>query len=92
MSFSYSPIVCCPDQRDHTLVCHSLETLPFASGSFDFVHLRFIGLGVPENAWSNLFAECKRVLRRDTGILEVSFCQQTNRVHTLSIVKTCMTE
>lgn len=36
------------------------------------VHIRFVGLGVPESSWGNLFSEASRVLKRNTGVLEVS--------------------
>jgi ubiquinone/menaquinone biosynthesis C-methylase UbiE len=49
----------------------SLQELPFDTGSFDMVHIRFVGLGVPESSWSNVFSEAARVLKRETGILEV---------------------
>lgn len=48
-----------------------MEDLPFDAGSFDMVHLRFLGLGIPETAWEPLLDNCGRILRRDTGILEV---------------------
>ena len=50
---------------------YSLETLPFDSGSFDLVHLRWINLGVPEPKWQELLEEAARVLKKGTGILEV---------------------
>lgn len=50
----------------------SLEGLPFCSELFDHVHLRFVGLGIPETAWESLLDECTRVLKSGTGILEVS--------------------
>lgn len=49
----------------------SLQELPFDTGSFDMVHIRFVGLGVPESSWSNLFFEASRVLKRGTGVMEV---------------------
>ena len=57
---------------DRPVVIISLEGLPFDDESFDFVHLRFVGLGIPETAWENLLEECARVLKKGTGILEVS--------------------
>jgi ubiquinone/menaquinone biosynthesis C-methylase UbiE len=54
------------------IIAFSLEGLPFAAESFDHVHLRFVGLGIPETAWESLLDECARVLKSDTGILEVS--------------------
>ena len=57
---------------DRPVVIISLEGLPFDDESFDFIHLRFVGLGIPETAWENLLDECARVLKRGTSILEVS--------------------
>lgn len=48
----------------------SLETLPYDSGVFDMVHIRFVALGVPEARWSDLLDECTRVLRPG-GHLEI---------------------
>jgi SAM-dependent methyltransferase len=48
----------------------SLETLPYDSGVFDMVHIRFVALGVPEAKWSDLLDECTRVLRPG-GLLEI---------------------
>ncbi|GHJ87350.1 hypothetical protein NliqN6_3752 [Naganishia liquefaciens] len=52
-------------------VADFLHGLPFEEGSFDMVHIRFVGLGVPESSWDSLFAEVSRVLKRDTGVMEV---------------------
>lgn len=52
----------------------SLQELPFETGSFDMVHIRFVGLGVPESMWGDLFSEAARVLKGSTGVLEVSIC------------------
>lgn len=35
------------------------------------VHIRFVGLGVPETSWSSVFSEAARVLKPVTGVLEV---------------------
>ncbi|KAJ9098611.1 hypothetical protein QFC21_004258 [Naganishia friedmannii] len=48
-----------------------LQNLPFDTGSFDMVHIRFVGLGVPETSWSSVVSEAARVLRPDTGVLEI---------------------
>jgi SAM-dependent methyltransferase len=48
----------------------SLETLPYDTGVFDMVHLRFLALGVPEAKWSDLLDECARVLKPG-GRLEI---------------------
>ena len=50
--------------------CLSMETLPFDSGVFDMVHMRFIGLGVPESRWGDLLEEAIRVLKPG-GTLEI---------------------
>lgn len=48
----------------------SLKPLPFRTGAFDYVHMRFIGLGVPEHAWPQLLEEACRVLKSG-GKLEI---------------------
>lgn len=48
----------------------SLKPLPFGTGAFDYVHMRFIGLGIPEHAWPQLIEEACRVLKRG-GKLEI---------------------
>ena len=48
-----------------TIPCSPLTlslSLPFDSGVFDMVHLRFVGLGVPEVKWGDLLEEAARVL------------------------------
>ncbi|KAF8531463.1 hypothetical protein JB92DRAFT_18427 [Gautieria morchelliformis] len=40
-----------------------LEPLPFADGEFDFVHVKRVARGVPENRWDMVFEEVKRVLK-----------------------------
>ncbi|GMK57011.1 hypothetical protein CspeluHIS016_0308510 [Cutaneotrichosporon spelunceum] len=47
-----------------------LEGLPYDSGVFDMVHIRFVGLGVPETHWPELLDEAVRVLRPG-GALEI---------------------
>lgn len=49
-----------------------LKPLPFDSGTIDMVHMRFVGLSVPEHKWQDLIDEAGRVLKRDTGVVEVS--------------------
>lgn len=40
----------------HSWLLHSVrERLPFTSETFDYVHIRFVGRGVPEDAWSSVF-------------------------------------
>ncbi|KIY71996.1 hypothetical protein CYLTODRAFT_79909 [Cylindrobasidium torrendii FP15055 ss-10] len=40
-----------------------LEVLPFPNEEFDFVHIKRIALGVPEDKWDHLFEEIIRVLK-----------------------------
>ncbi|KAJ7134713.1 hypothetical protein C8R44DRAFT_849205 [Mycena epipterygia] len=40
-----------------------LEGLPFHNDEFDFVHIKRIALGVPEDKWDPLFEEISRVLK-----------------------------
>ncbi|WWD15957.1 hypothetical protein CI109_100381 [Kwoniella shandongensis] len=47
-----------------------LNDLPFDTGSFDMVHIRFVGLGIPESRWGDLLDEATRVLKRG-GKLEI---------------------
>ncbi|KAF9485800.1 hypothetical protein BDN70DRAFT_459133 [Pholiota conissans] len=47
-----------------TWVQHNfLEGLPFQNEEFDFVHIKRIALGVPENKWDLLFEEVARVMK-----------------------------
>lgn len=48
----------------------SLHPLPFDTGVFDLVHIRCIGLGVPEGKWPSVIDEATRVLKRG-GKLEI---------------------
>ncbi|KAI5989071.1 hypothetical protein EDD15DRAFT_2171973, partial [Pisolithus albus] len=40
-----------------------LERLPFADEEFDFVHIKRIAQGVPEDMWDNLLEELARVMK-----------------------------
>ncbi|KAJ3932321.1 MAG: hypothetical protein NXY57DRAFT_894439 [Lentinula lateritia] len=40
-----------------------LENLPFPNEEFDFVHIKRISLGVPEDKWDSLFEEILRVMK-----------------------------
>ncbi|KAJ3881759.1 hypothetical protein F5051DRAFT_321253 [Lentinula edodes] len=40
-----------------------LESLPFPNEEFDFVHIKRISLGVPEDKWDYLFEEILRVMK-----------------------------
>jgi hypothetical protein len=48
----------------------SREMLPFETGTFDMVHLRFVELGVPEYKWGDLLEEASRVMKKG-GMLEI---------------------
>ncbi|KAG8786239.1 hypothetical protein FRC15_011810 [Serendipita sp. 397] len=47
-----------------------LDSLPFPTSYFDFVHIRRIARGVPEDKWHSLLDEVSRVLRPD-GAIEI---------------------
>ncbi|KAF4617321.1 hypothetical protein D9613_006139 [Agrocybe pediades] len=54
-----------------TWVQHNfLETLPFQDEEFDFVHIKRIALGVPEDRWDSLLEEIARVMKPG-GALEM---------------------
>nr|XP_018263819.1 uncharacterized protein I303_03692 [Kwoniella dejecticola CBS 10117]OBR85977.1 hypothetical protein I303_03692 [Kwoniella dejecticola CBS 10117] len=48
----------------------NLWELPFDTGVFDLVHIRFVNLGVPETKWYDLLEKATRVLKRG-GKLEI---------------------
>ncbi|KAG8857342.1 hypothetical protein FRB96_005829 [Tulasnella sp. 330] len=48
-----------------------LEPLPFPSGYFDYVRMRRVARGIPEDKWSEFFTEVNRVLRIG-GVIEVN--------------------
>ncbi|KXN82864.1 hypothetical protein AN958_02138 [Leucoagaricus sp. SymC.cos] len=50
-------------ERVHWVHQNFLEGLPFEEEKFDYIHIKRVGLGVPENKWDALFEECKRVLK-----------------------------
>ncbi|SPO24895.1 uncharacterized protein UTRI_01400_B [Ustilago trichophora] len=52
------------------VVANFLEPLPFPDASFDYVHVRFILQGVPEDKWVDIFSEARRILAPG-GVLEV---------------------
>lgn len=58
------------EHRVSWVVANFLEPLPFPDASFDYVHVRFIAQGVPEDKWVDLFSEARRVLAPG-GVLEV---------------------
>ncbi|WRT67184.1 uncharacterized protein IL334_004150 [Kwoniella shivajii] len=52
-----------------------LHELPFDTGVFDLVHIRFVNLGIPETKWYDIFEEATRVLKRGgkIEIVEMSY-------------------
>lgn len=58
------------EQRVSWVVANFLDPLPFPDASFDYVHVRFILQGVPEDKWADIFSEARRVLAPG-GVLEV---------------------
>lgn len=56
--------------RIQWVVGNFLKRLPFEDGEFDFVHVKRIARGVPENRWESLFDEITRVLK-DGGAFEM---------------------
>lgn len=54
-------------QRMRTVQANFLDRWPFEDNSFDFVRLAFLGMGVPEQAWGQLFEEATRVLKPKDG-------------------------
>ncbi|WWC90002.1 uncharacterized protein L201_004932 [Kwoniella dendrophila CBS 6074] len=57
-----------------------LEELPFDTGVFDLVHIRFTNLGIPESKWFNILEEATRVLKRGgkIEIVETSYTLPSN--------------
>jgi SAM-dependent methyltransferase len=53
------------------VVANALQGLPFPDNSFDFIHIRMLNSGVPEDRWEFVLTEVLRVLA-PAGRLEVS--------------------
>lgn len=53
------------------LIRPSLTTLPYDTGVFDLVHIRFLALAIPESSWPQLLEEALRVLAPG-GHLEIT--------------------
>ncbi|KAF8527597.1 hypothetical protein BU17DRAFT_81827 [Hysterangium stoloniferum] len=51
-------------RRIKWVVGNFLHKLPFEDGEFDFVHVRRVARGVPEDRWDLLFEEITRVLKK----------------------------
>ncbi|TKY85143.1 hypothetical protein EX895_006223 [Sporisorium graminicola] len=58
------------EHRVSWVVANFLEPLPFPDASFDYVHIRYILQGVPEDKWFDLLSECRRILAPG-GVLEL---------------------
>ncbi|KAF9450567.1 hypothetical protein P691DRAFT_758075 [Macrolepiota fuliginosa MF-IS2] len=52
-------------ERVHWVHDNFLDGLPFEDEQFDYIHIKRVGLGVPENKWDKLFEECKRLIEED---------------------------
>ncbi|KIY46746.1 hypothetical protein FISHEDRAFT_46685, partial [Fistulina hepatica ATCC 64428] len=50
-------------ERINWVQANFLEGLPFPNGEFDFVHIKRIAMGVPEDKWDFLFEEITRVMK-----------------------------
>lgn len=50
------------------IVANALHGLPFPDNSFDYVHIRLINKGIPEDNWGSLISEAIRVLIPDGNI------------------------
>ncbi|KIO02665.1 hypothetical protein M404DRAFT_638821 [Pisolithus tinctorius Marx 270] len=50
-------------ERISWVYANFLERLPFSSEEFDFVHIKRIARGVPEDMWDNLLEELARVMK-----------------------------
>ncbi|PWN51248.1 hypothetical protein IE53DRAFT_368224 [Violaceomyces palustris] len=57
-------------RRISWVVANFLRRLPFPDDSFDYVHIRFVQFGVPEDRWPDLVSEAERVLAPG-GVLEI---------------------
>lgn len=62
-------------QRVSWVVANMLQGLPFPDASFDFIHIRFLNMGIPEQAWPFVLGEANRVLAPSgrIQILETDF-------------------
>ncbi|EGN98295.1 hypothetical protein SERLA73DRAFT_183223, partial [Serpula lacrymans var. lacrymans S7.3] len=50
-------------RRVQWIQANFLEGLPFPNDEFDFVHIKRIARGVPEDKWDDLFEEISRVMK-----------------------------
>ena len=58
------------EHRVSWVIANFLEPWPFPDASFDYVHIRFVLQGVPEDKWVDLFSEARRILAPG-GVLEL---------------------
>ncbi|CDW96890.1 hypothetical protein [Sporisorium scitamineum] len=58
------------EHRVSWVVANFLEPLPFPDASFDYVHIRFVLQGMPEDKWIDLLSEARRILAPG-GVLEL---------------------
>lgn len=69
-----TPLSHLPDEdlqsRISWVVANALQGLPFPDDSFDYVHIRKLNIGVPEEKWGILLSEAVRVLTPN-GNLEI---------------------
>ncbi|KAG1771907.1 hypothetical protein EV702DRAFT_1281573 [Suillus placidus] len=63
MSWVQANLYVHPPSPYPALISRSLEGLPFPNESFNFVHVKRIARGVPENMWDDLFEEISRVMK-----------------------------
>lgn len=78
------PLYCV--QVDASRLMSSLQPLPYKDRSFDFVHMRLVGLGVPEQRWPALLEEALRVLKPG-GKLEIVETHYDLRIDDLAVQK-----
>ncbi|KIL63270.1 hypothetical protein M378DRAFT_80013 [Amanita muscaria Koide BX008] len=52
-----------PDLKARITWIHANLRLPFPDGEFDYVHVKRIALGVPEDKWDSLLEEITRVMK-----------------------------
>lgn len=69
-----TPLTHMPDEdlqgRVSWVVANALQGLPFPDHSFDYIHIRLINSGIPEDKWEYFLSEVVRVLT-PTGQLEI---------------------
>jgi len=68
------------EESDDIADVNSLDTLPDDTGVFDLVHIRFLGLAIPEPKWGDLLEEASRILKSGgkLEIVEMSYTLPTS--------------